>query len=470
MLQQLHLHSIITNGINARILGAGNPVWVGRSGGPPAFEEFISFRAIAADYSGGSIVGEGVTLAPDTGTPVLSGNMVQLDGDDLVGTISSPLNDLSVILAARATGSNNSRDAVITLKDGTKTINIESKTAGEMEGRMRSSNFGFGTSIPSPADAQLITNDLLNTITVFTMKFDGAKAQNTVGAFNSGSTTMSGTEYTVTSLIIGRDGGSNFIPMDFFEVIGLEGADDAAIASAVEYMRNKYSAEGTYYTPVVETPVPLLGDSNTVGIGGDTINERWARRVPKDFSASTFDLQATAGTQASLYGFVSPADDSKIAKSFPTVTQTAATFTDARMCLISFGGNDYGQDVPIGTFGDTTDQTFYGGLHQGSANLAANAPADMLRVFVSIPPRFPEPAANGAGHLLEDYRVAVETHIAAQDPATHILVDLDTAGLVEEDMVSDSNPADTLHYGDNAHAKIAATIRKAIAKHFGIVR
>ncbi len=89
------------------------------------------------------------------------------------------------------------------------------------------------------------------------------------------------------------------------------------------------------------------------------------------------------------------------------ISDNVQTVETAELLIVAAGTNDYGNDVPIGRDRDTDegDVSFYGGLRV----LAARIRERFSKVIFILPiKRQGEGTPNAEGHVLEEYRVAME--------------------------------------------------------------
>ncbi|MBO5669264.1 MAG: SGNH/GDSL hydrolase family protein [Candidatus Methanomethylophilaceae archaeon] len=90
-----------------------------------------------------------------------------------------------------------------------------------------------------------------------------------------------------------------------------------------------------------------------------------------------------------------------------TVNQLFVVPSDADMVSVMIGVNDFGSNVPLGAFGDSTPDTVYGGLDHLARGLKERCPDAFI--FFMTPFRFLSyPGQNGAGYTLKDVANAVE--------------------------------------------------------------
>ncbi len=99
-----------------------------------------------------------------------------------------------------------------------------------------------------------------------------------------------------------------------------------------------------------------------------------------------------------------------ISKTSPTFPELAISLNivnveKADVLVVAAGTNDYGNDVAVGEEKDEEDISFYGGLHV----LAKCIRERFSKVIFILPiKRQGEDTPNKAGHILEEYRVAME--------------------------------------------------------------
>lgn len=431
----------------------------------PAFLSSVILRAVAADFSGGSLVGTGVTLTPISTSPTLSGDKLVFDGtaNALTGAVDFDLNGKAILVCGKATSVDSAQDAILTITGGLGSANLEAQTIGTFKGRMRSAaGYGFGTTLLGPADGLNAVEDMLNKRAVYVWKFGTTQAKITAGAYGAATTTMTAIARAITSITIGRNASTVYIGGEFYELMVLDTTDDTVIASAAEYLRSTYTADAAYITGMWDGVVSNLGDSISVGVGATGSNS-WAQQTARNFTASRTNY-GIAGAQISPFGLTVGVDDAKIAACWSRVTSTASNFTGKPAAFLFAGTNDYGNsDVPLGTIASTDEDTFYGALNVGWTAFLANAPSTMP-LFIFTPIYRTDETANGAGLTLEDYRAAIRAWVTAKASARIKLVEMSGSG------IGDSDLTDGLHPNDTGHGKITTAATPQIAAFYGIAR
>lgn len=441
--------------------------WVGELV-PPAFLDAVLLRAVASDWDGSSLVGEGVTLAPITTSPTLSGDKLVFDGtaNALTGACSFELNDKTVLTVAKVTATDNARDSIITwTANGTSYIQIEARTAGMFSGEHRTqATTQFGATTVFPATPGNVQGDHFGAVAIYSQRYNntGGEATIVAGADSAVKTSMTNISRPITNLVIGRSTAADnaFVAMDFYEVLVLDTLDDAVIQSAIDYLAAKYGTTRPLFTPGLESTMEIIGDSIGAGVAAGA-GFKWHELMQDRFVVTRDNALATAGAQMSPFGLVSPADDAKINASFSRIAATANFANDAWV-IVWFGTNDYGNgDVPIGTIADATENTFYGAMNVGAPYIPTTKP-----VFFVLPTiRTGETTANSAGHTLQAYRNAITAWVAAQGNANWHVIDMSLCGITEAN--SGTYTTDGLHPNDAGMALVGAYFNDAVAAIFG---
>lgn len=444
------------------------PIIGGVSQTPAAFLSHVLIRAKGADFSGSSLVGEGATFTSTTTNPVVVGNALRFDGveNEIAATLSTTfdLNNKTVLMAAKVAGVASSGDGIFKLGGAFDEIVIRAGNAAEFYGQLRSdTGTGFGSITTVVADSNNVLHDLVASDVVFMIKVSAAEALAAHGEFSVGITTNSH-DNTVTSIVLGSGRNLQRPPMDIYEFMVLDTADQDIAASAVEYLRTTYAATGPYVTPMLAKEITNLGDSIASGVGSSTGTLAFRKLLSKSFGAVSSN-QATAGAQVSPVNLISPDDDAKIAACFSNITSTSIPFLGIPVATLFAGVNDYnnGSGVPIGTLFDATDTTFFGALNVGWTNFLTNSdPGTPLFIFTPI--HKTDETANAAGHTLEEYRAAIRSFVVAKNHPLLALVEMSGSGIVDADL------PDGLHPNDAGHAKIKAKAEPQIAAYYGVVR
>lgn len=148
----------------------------------------------------------------------------------------------------------------------------------------------------------------------------------------------------------------------------------------------------------------VYGDSITYGAytaEGDSCpasraEKRWIEHVAEHFSFASLTNYAQSGISVSPASPVLP--DRAILKQY-------GRMEDADLVFIAAGTNDFGTDVPLGSEGDSCEDTFYGALELLCTGLREKYPSAGI-IFITPIRRYDE-KSNKLGLSLDDYRRAI---------------------------------------------------------------
>ena len=132
----------------------------------------------------------------------------------------------------------------------------------------------------------------------------------------------------------------------------------------------------------------------------------------------------------------------------------------ADIIFVMGGTNDYGYGVELGTMGDKTDQTFYGGLNLLMCGLSQAFPESTLVFFTPLKRKGGD-KPNSCGYLLSDYAKAVEdvgAFYGIQVVDLYDAAELDYTGRIKRYM------PDGLHPNTRGHITMANYIYNILKK------
>lgn len=412
----------------------------------------IIARASALGWNGTNLVGDGVTLSPQTTAPIAGDGFLTFDGvnNALVGAVDLDITGKSVLMVARARAATSAQQSLWSMTGAGGYVQVEARSnpPGQFQGAHRShASFGFGATQIAPATAFNTFVDQAETVAVYVSVYGTDRACQAVGSLTGQAATSSDIARHVSALAVGRSTLTTFAAFDFFDLVILDSVDPVIVGQAAHALRDLYAASSPNFTRLFRTNAAGLSDSIGVGVGATGTNDFY-RQTLKNFVV-TRTTNGFAGSQISPYGLT---NQSQIDAAFANVTNRAAPFTGNSCVLASFGTNDYGAihgGVPLGLDGDTSDQTFNGALNIGWTRYLANSPPDQI-VFMFTPvPRFDKTGANTAGHTLADYAQAIRDFVArTASPRLH-LIEMMNCGLTAADTT------DNLHPNNAGHALMA---------------
>ena len=342
------------------------------------------------------------------------------NGTSDVHTVSQnlDLSSMTLLFVATVTGATAGTCSAVSIYNDAASVYLEvqAASAGQFRGRVRPFGIGQASTFIDPTTPEPVNANAFGTKTLFIARATGSAIQSIVGAGAAKAMTRSGGTTATTKVTIGRGRASGFTAMTMHEVQILDVTDDASVQAVANDLAARHSVDAPVLTPFLDTTAISLGDSLTVATGTTAGLNGWnevalAAVIGKAKFFNSVNT-AIADTQMSPFGFESPADDAKLACVFSNVTANSAIYSGMSMVTVMYGVNDMRRDVPLGTPADATDQTFWGAMNIGFANIKSLAPT--LPVLVCItPPYYYEDTPNALGLTLDDYRDAVRAKAAA---------------------------------------------------------
>lgn len=152
--------------------------------------------------------------------------------------------------------------------------------------------------------------------------------------------------------------------------------------------------------------VHFLGDSITYGWGMDEIGNSFVLRFREKYPNAEITNYGISGS--SIAPHLQP-------RGLPRdrhFVMRAKEMSDGADLIVVFGGtNDFGQKdaSPLGEWGDTDDNTFYGALYVLYKILIEKYPSANILIITPLQRnRTGETVRNGYGYLLQDYVDAIE--------------------------------------------------------------
>lgn len=398
-------------------------------------------------------------------TPILRLNAADLPNSgvfngtsDVYSTsLSFDVVDTTYLMVATVTGTTAGTCAALSVygAGATNYLELQAAATGTFRGRLRASNLGQSSTFIDPANPANTQPNVYNTKTLFVVRVRSDGFATIVGSDYAKTMTKSGGTNAVTTVTIGRGRATGYTAMTCHELQVLDVADDTSVQLVANDMASRHGVDAPVLTPYLDTTVVAFGDSIVAGVGSSAGLNSFVEVGAKSIIAKeehVTPLTATAGARVCPVGEV---DADKITAAFSNAAPLLSNYTSRSMAIVSYGTNDYGSDIPLGTSSDSDATTFWGAAKIGFAGLVSAG----LPTVVCLPfPRSGENVANGAGSTLQDYRDVIST-LATSHGCT--IADLSTAwGYATE---SDTYTGDGLHPNDAGHALGGAIIAAAIA-------
>lgn len=197
--------------------------------------------------------------------------------------------------------------------------------------------------------------------------------------------------------------------------------------------------------PVEGGRIDILGDSVTYGYKLVSRNNVYANTLGKKLGAVINNYGLSGSTIAGIH---------------PNRFLDRCLSMDATAdVILVFGGtNDYGTNVTLGNYGDTSGETFYGGLNLLMCGLKQAYPDSQI-VFLTPMRRLRDTKKNKVGSALSDYVSAIKQMGEFYDIP---VVDLYSAPEVNFLSKRSVYMKDGLHPSDAAHGILADYIYRAI--------
>ena len=217
---------------------------------------------------------------------------------------------------------------------------------------------------------------------------------------------------------------------DIVELRGLMGGNESVVESVLNGKKGSF-----------------IGDSITFGTGtSDVETKPYCKLISKKYSMISNNCAMPGYTLSRKDGIGSFFD------LYSRVTK------DSNYITILGGVNDYGNDVPLGSFSDSTDETFYGAMKLHCEKLLTDYPDSkvaFMTAFQDIDCNKP----NKAGHKLIDYVNAMI--VVANHYGIDVLDLYRTSGLCP-DFQQNKNKyySDNVHLNDAGHERVFVKISK----------
>lgn len=268
---------------------------------------------------------------------------------------------------------------------------------------------------------------------------------------------------SMTRLIVGQKNLGFYTGMRVGQVVVLDTTDPSVINSYLKAAKLAYGlTDIPWVTPLSAGSIMIVGDSIGAGVGASVATTQWSYLTALDF-VSDRTSYAVADSQISVLGLVGAA---KINASFARA-MTAGALANRDAVIVFAGSNDWGGGagiVPIGTYGSTDENTFYGALWDGFEDFLLNAPAG-ITCYLCTTVNTNTGVTNTLGNTILDYDAAIRNFVATKNHPRLKLIDTRLAGL--------TNPADFadgIHPNDTGHAKLSAYITAAVGAQYGVTR
>ncbi len=417
--------------------------------------------------------GDWSMFAFEGGAALVDGVAV-LDGvnDALTANLALDYAGKSVWAVVKITGTDNAQDTALQVNSSTtNSVGIAAQTIGQFRAQLRTPGTaaGYGAALVNPVNVAEAGTNILGRWALIGLMFDGGKAYVINGADGIGVTACPAV-INMLRLVFGRNAkGAGFTKMDVAELVVLDTCDVAVVDACLQDLGLRHILPVPVLTPLKGTMIAITGDSNGVGVKASAIPKRWHYIAAQALLADA-TCYAWADSQLSPFGMTPGVDDPKIAATFARVF-TPATLAGKSIAINLAGANDWWENVPLGVFGDTAENTIYGALHAGvhggvgGAGFLANAaPTAIVWICTTVNPH--TEALNDLGLRVTDYDAVIRDFIARTNHPRVRLLDIRQLGLVLPDHF---NP-DGFHTNDAGNALIGAMALATVAAEFGIFR
>ena len=428
----------------------------GRRGDPPAYLDHLLFQAGGTDWA---------SFNQQVGSPSFVGGFAVLDGVDdyLAADFTQDYDGCSIWAVVEVTATNSAQDTIIQINPGTTAIvSVEAGTIGEYRATTRMPA-GYGTTLMTPTNPAGGVKNAMNEVILVGMVFETDDTIRTIHGHYAAEKTSRPASVAMTRLVVGQKNLGFYTGMRAGEVVVLDTTDPAVIDSYLKVAQSTYGlADIPWVTPLAAGSIMIVGDSIGAGVGASSATTQWSYLTALDF-VSDRTSYAVADSQISVLGLVGAA---KIDASFARA-MTAGALANRDAVVVFAGSNDWGGAagiVPISTYGDTSENTFYGALWDGFEDFLLNAPAG-ITCYLCTTVNTNTGVTNTLGNTILDYDAAIRNFVATKNHARLKLIDTRLAGL--------TNPADFadgIHPNNSGHAKLAAYITRSIGANYGIVR
>lgn len=408
------------------------------------------FKAFAPDGSGAELAGEGITFtAAGSAQPGDTGESLNFDGsnDVMSATVSFDIQGKTLLVVANPTDASAAQGSIVTLMGPSSSyVQIESRSTGFFYSRHRSSGIGATTTSIDPITPKNALVDMSGAPYLAVIRY-GANIVNLAGAVGGVKTPMTAGSKPMTSVRLGQSRLTDFQAMEFYGIGLLDGITDDLVNRAIAEFETAFGVVGPIMTPYLLTEVLVFGDSIAVGLNTTPSNNNGFIELTTTALNAKIDKDALADAQMAPF---EEANSTKIAAAFSNVTNNAGVYTGKSLVIAHYGVNDYRRNVPIGTLGDTTDQTVYGAMKLGLDNIKTHAPT--IPVVMTLPFFIDDeiasgvPVENAVGHTLQDYRDAIQAFCESRDVT---YVDLFQAGINEANSATYMD--DGLHPNNAGH-------------------
>lgn len=436
-------------GVPVVLTDRGAP-FVVEGGAPPAPMATIIARMAPEHWDGTELVGEGVTLTQGDSSrrPTVVDGALRFDGtnDFLDGSINIDLHGKAVVIVVTPTSSANGQSSIVTFQGpSARYIQYEAHTAGQFRFRHRSSGIATGLSnFYDTTSSGGVVTQRLNLKTIYVARYGTDRVIMATARAGAVAASFSAPTMGMTSIRVGagRQGPGYETGADVHEILILEGTPEE-VDNSLRALEVTHSEEAAYIKPdLIKKQIRVLGDSISVGISSTPSNDSGFLELTNNAMIASIAKSGLTDAQMSPFGETDPV---KAAASFPRVTETSELFTGASLVIVHFGVNDFRRNVPIGAISDTTEDTFYGAMRVGLDNLRGHnptVPVIMTQPFYMVGETVP----NTVGAVLEDYRAAIRSFVAANSILT---LNMNSIGINAGN--SATFLADGLHPNDAGH-------------------
>lgn len=408
------------------------------------------------------------------GGAALVDGVAVLDGvnDALTANLALDYAGKSVWAVVKVTGTDNAQDTALQVNSSTtNSVGIAAQTIGQFKAQLRTPGTaaGYGAAMVAPVNVAEVGSNILGRWALIGLMFDGGKVYVINGDAGIG-VTVCPAAIIMTRLVLGRNAkGAGFTAMEVAELVVLDTCDVAVVDACLQDLGARHIVPVPALTALKGTMVAITGDSNGVGVKASSIPKRWHYIMAQGLLADE-TCYAWSDSQLSPRGMVPGVDDPKIAATF------ARVFTPTKMAGISAvinlaGANDWWENVPLGSFGDTDETTIYGALHvgvfggpNGAGFLVNAAPSAVLWICTTVNPH--TELMNDLGLPVTEYDAVIRNFVALHNHPRVRLLDIRQLGLVAPDHFA----PDGFHTNDAGNALIGAMALATVAAQFGIVR
>lgn len=206
--------------------------------------------------------------------------------------------------------------------------------------------------------------------------------------------------------------------------------------------------------------VCFLGDSITEGVGASTYANCYVAHFTAAHPEATVHNHGISGTRIARQ--YTPYEKPRFDLDFPL--RVADLPENADLICVFGGTNDYGHgDAPMGKWGDTTKDTFFGALYELSNKLITKYPRSRIVFFTPLHRKTEQAKSKADGMWeLEDYAAAIrQTAAYFAIPVLDLRVISGIQPAIE--INAETYAPDGLHPNDCGHERLFRLVDKFIA-------